>query len=230
MQGAAGPFMGGRRNAALEAKIAPVPAGNEHPRTSRMAHGRVAGLGGWPRVAVGAASARRRGQSGHVHEPQTPAEMSAWRRYFDLGADDSSASWCEQMARRLGLESTIRPTDPSEKKMVPDASSDGRVSYGRTRSQCGAPRSAAACAIWSTRCVSRLIRTTTAASQLWMHRRCPIDRRGRCLKLGSRHGQISLLVPKNRLRISHEFVCRKTAVRCSGAGQSGGVAGLEKNT
>jgi putative transposase len=44
-----------------------------------------------------------------VNTPQTEAELSALRRSVHRGCPFGEASWSDEMARRLGLESTLRP-------------------------------------------------------------------------------------------------------------------------
>jgi putative transposase len=45
----------------------------------------------------------------HVNGPQTAAELAAARRSVQRGNPFGAPSWCEEMVRRLGLESTLRP-------------------------------------------------------------------------------------------------------------------------
>jgi len=50
-----------------------------------------------------------RGWRGHVQRPQTEAELEALRRSVVRGAPFGHASWQEQTAKRLNLQSTLRP-------------------------------------------------------------------------------------------------------------------------
>ena len=52
---------------------------------------------------------RRPGWVEHVNAPHTEAELSALRRSVQRGCPFGASSWCDQMVRRLGLESTLRP-------------------------------------------------------------------------------------------------------------------------
>lgn len=45
----------------------------------------------------------------HVNRPQSDAELSALRRCVKRGCPFGAPGWCDQMVRRLGLESTLRP-------------------------------------------------------------------------------------------------------------------------
>ena len=53
--------------------------------------------------------ARPRGWPEHVQSPQTEAELGALRRSVVRGAPLGDASWQERTAKRLGLQSTLRP-------------------------------------------------------------------------------------------------------------------------
>ena len=44
-----------------------------------------------------------------VNTPQTEAELSSLRRSVNRGCPFGETSWCDQMVRRLGLQSTLRP-------------------------------------------------------------------------------------------------------------------------
>jgi len=44
-----------------------------------------------------------------VNAPQTQAELSSLRRSVNRGCPFGEPSWCDRMARQLGLESTLRP-------------------------------------------------------------------------------------------------------------------------
>ena len=44
-----------------------------------------------------------------VNTPQTEAELTALRRAVNRGRPFGEAVWSDQIARRLGLESTLRP-------------------------------------------------------------------------------------------------------------------------
>jgi putative transposase len=44
----------------------------------------------------------------HVNAPQSEAELTALRRCVQRGCPFGESSWCDQMVRRLGLESTLR--------------------------------------------------------------------------------------------------------------------------
>jgi putative transposase len=59
-------------------------------------------LSAWP-------LARRPGWINHVNAPQTEAELEALRRSVKRGCPFGDSSWCQQIVRRLGLESTLRP-------------------------------------------------------------------------------------------------------------------------
>jgi putative transposase len=52
---------------------------------------------------------RNRGWVEHVNAPQTAAEMEAMRRSMERGAPLGSPLWTDRVAKRLGLESTLRP-------------------------------------------------------------------------------------------------------------------------
>ena len=45
----------------------------------------------------------------HVNAAQTDAELAAVRRSVQRGNPFGAPSWCDEMVRRLGLESTLRP-------------------------------------------------------------------------------------------------------------------------
>jgi hypothetical protein len=45
----------------------------------------------------------------HVHNPQTEAELTALRRSVVRGSPFGEASWQQRTAKRLGLQSTLRP-------------------------------------------------------------------------------------------------------------------------
>ncbi len=49
------------------------------------------------------------GWTEHVNQPQTEAEIAAIRGAIRRGSPLGSQSWIESTARRLGLESTLRP-------------------------------------------------------------------------------------------------------------------------
>jgi len=51
-----------------------------------------------------------------VNSPQTEAELSALRRSVNRGCPFGEAFWSEQMVRRLGLESTLRPQGRPKKQ------------------------------------------------------------------------------------------------------------------
>ncbi|MEO6436688.1 MAG: transposase, partial [Tepidisphaeraceae bacterium] len=53
--------------------------------------------------------ARRAGWVDYVNAPQTEAELTAIRRSIQRGSPFGDATWTENMARQLGLESTLRP-------------------------------------------------------------------------------------------------------------------------
>jgi putative transposase len=59
-------------------------------------------LAAWP-------LARKPGWIDHVNSPQTEAELQAVRRCVKRGSPFGDESWNEHTARRLGLESTLRP-------------------------------------------------------------------------------------------------------------------------
>ena len=59
-------------------------------------------LAAWPQP-------RRASWVDHVNAPQTELEVQAIRRSIDRGSPLGEAAWSEQTARRLGLESTLRP-------------------------------------------------------------------------------------------------------------------------
>ena len=59
-------------------------------------------LAAWP-------SPRWPGWVEHVNGPQTEAELAAVRRSVQRGNPFGETLWSEEMARRLGLESTLRP-------------------------------------------------------------------------------------------------------------------------
>jgi putative transposase len=46
---------------------------------------------------------------GRVNEPQTEAELEALRRCVQRGQPYGEEAWAKRVARRLGLESTLRP-------------------------------------------------------------------------------------------------------------------------
>jgi putative transposase len=50
-----------------------------------------------------------RGWRGHVQSPQTEAELETLRRSVVRGAPFGEASWQTRTAKRLGLQSTLRP-------------------------------------------------------------------------------------------------------------------------
>jgi len=52
---------------------------------------------------------RRPGWLEHVNAEQTEAELAAVRRSVQRGNPLGDPSWCDEMVRRLGLESTLRP-------------------------------------------------------------------------------------------------------------------------
>lgn len=45
----------------------------------------------------------------HVQTPQTEVELEALRRSVERGSPFGEASWQERTAKRLGLQSTLRP-------------------------------------------------------------------------------------------------------------------------
>jgi putative transposase len=51
-----------------------------------------------------------------VNAPQTEAELSALRRAVDRGCPFGEEYWSEQIVRRLGLESTVRPQGRPKKE------------------------------------------------------------------------------------------------------------------
>ena len=51
-----------------------------------------------------------------VQQAQTPAEEEALRRCVQRGAPFGSAGWVERMARRFGVESTLRPRGRPKKE------------------------------------------------------------------------------------------------------------------
>jgi len=61
--------------------------------------------------------ARPHGWLQYVNQPATEAELEAWRRSVVRGAPYGSDSWQRRTAKRLGLESTLRPRGrPAKKK------------------------------------------------------------------------------------------------------------------
>jgi putative transposase len=59
-------------------------------------------LSAWP-------LARRPGWVEHVNAPQSEAELAALRRSLQRGSPFGDERWTDRMARRLDLESTLRP-------------------------------------------------------------------------------------------------------------------------
>jgi putative transposase len=59
---------------------------------------------------------RRPGWVDHVNAPQTEAELSALRRCVKRGCPFGGSSWNDQIVRRLGLESTLRPQGRPKKQ------------------------------------------------------------------------------------------------------------------
>jgi putative transposase len=45
----------------------------------------------------------------HIHKPHTEAELAALRRSVARNSPSGTASWVEQTAGKLGLESTLQP-------------------------------------------------------------------------------------------------------------------------
>jgi len=45
----------------------------------------------------------------HVNRPQTEAELAALCRCAERGSPFAKRAWCDQIVRRLGLESTLAP-------------------------------------------------------------------------------------------------------------------------
>ena len=66
-------------------------------------------LAAWP-------LARLPGWLNKVNAPQTEAELSALRRSVNRGRPFGELSWSDEMARRLGLESTLRPQGRPKKQ------------------------------------------------------------------------------------------------------------------
>ena len=52
---------------------------------------------------------RRSGWVEHVNAPHTDAELAILRRSVQRGCPFGESSWGDEMVRRLGLESTLRP-------------------------------------------------------------------------------------------------------------------------
>ena len=52
----------------------------------------------------------------HVNGPQTEAELAALRRCVQRGSPFGEGAWCDQIVRRLGLESTLRPQGRPKKR------------------------------------------------------------------------------------------------------------------
>jgi hypothetical protein len=52
----------------------------------------------------------------HVNGPQTEAELAALRRGVQRGSPFGEGAWCDQIVRRLGLESTLRPQGRPKKR------------------------------------------------------------------------------------------------------------------
>jgi putative transposase len=52
----------------------------------------------------------------HVNGPQTEAELAALRRGVQRGSPFGKGAWCDQIVRRLGLESTLRPQGRPQKR------------------------------------------------------------------------------------------------------------------
>jgi putative transposase len=59
-------------------------------------------LAAWP-------LARKASWVDHVNDPLTEAELAAVRRSIHRGCPFGSEAWTDRAARRLGLESTLRP-------------------------------------------------------------------------------------------------------------------------
>jgi len=52
----------------------------------------------------------------HVNGSQTEAELAALRRCVQRGSPFGEGAWCDQIVRRLGLESTLRPQGRPKKR------------------------------------------------------------------------------------------------------------------
>lgn len=59
---------------------------------------------------------RSRGWVEHVNAPATQAEVAAMRRSTERGVPFGDPAWTERTAKRLGLESTLRPRGRPSKK------------------------------------------------------------------------------------------------------------------
>ena len=59
---------------------------------------------------------RRAGGIDYVNTPQNEAELAGIRRSIQRGSPFGDAIWSEQMARQLGLESTLRPQGRPKKQ------------------------------------------------------------------------------------------------------------------
>ncbi len=59
---------------------------------------------------------RRPGWVEHVNAALTEAELAALRRSVNRGSPFGGLSWCDQMVRQLGLESTLRPRGRPKKQ------------------------------------------------------------------------------------------------------------------
>ncbi len=59
-----------------------------------------------------------------VNEPQTEGELEALRRCVQRGQPYGEEGWSKRVARRLGLESTLRPRGRPRKQPAPDKRPD----------------------------------------------------------------------------------------------------------
>jgi putative transposase len=95
---------------ALRANLAPGAerwrGGSLHRWKLRYGEGKV--------VVGGLAMPRWPGWVEHVNGPQTEAELAALRRCVQRGSPFGEGVWCDQIVRRLGLESTLRPPRPPQ--------------------------------------------------------------------------------------------------------------------
>jgi putative transposase len=67
-------------------------------------------------VVGGLALAALAGPVEHANGPQTEAELAALRRCVQRGSPFGEGAWCDQLVRRLGLESTLRPQGRRKKR------------------------------------------------------------------------------------------------------------------
>jgi hypothetical protein len=67
-------------------------------------------------VPVASSDLRSGSSSGGDGTPQTEAELAALRRCVQRGSPFGEGAWCDQIVRRLGLESTLRPQGRPKKR------------------------------------------------------------------------------------------------------------------